>query len=90
MTPRQYAAAQKKLQKLYAMKARAMAPIEKRQTALDKQHAAIDARLRKAFDAAHHKGDKAWLKKHAPLQKRLAAVTLKFNKRIDAIARKIP
>lgn len=79
MTPRQYAAAQKKIQKLYAQKNRAIAPIDRALDRISKAH-------NKAAVALEKKRERA----SAPLLKKWRTVADKFDKRIDALARKIP
>ena len=79
MTPRQYAAAQKKIQKLYAMKARAQMPVLK---AVERNMVAMKKALARCSKPFNHRD--------TVLMRKLGAVEKKFEKRIEAIARKIP
>jgi hypothetical protein len=78
VTPRQIAAAERQLKKLYVMKARAEKPVHKRIDSMGSKEAKAVAALRKKFARAT-----------GPLFKKLEAIDKRFEKRINAVARKI-
>lgn len=89
MTPRQYAAAEKRLKELYAQKARAEAPIrnkiEKNSNRLRAMHKKLSKKHEKEFDALDKQGHRL----QDGLIKKLQIIDARFEKRISAIARKL-
>ncbi len=88
MTPRQEAAAARKLQKLYAQRRRALAPVQKKLRA----NAEVIGRRRASLEKKHIKESVALDKaahriQNGPIQ-REKKIEAKFDKKINALLRK--